>query len=76
MTTVRAREGSASSHSSNGEVLPQSIVTEKPEDVPSSRLLRQDTNIRDSEGQAAPSTETDVFGNEEGADVRYKTCEW
>jgi hypothetical protein len=76
MVTVREREASACSHSSNAEVPPQSIVTEKHQDIPNSRLLRQDTNPRDPESQAAPSTETDVFGNEEGADVRYKTCEW
>jgi hypothetical protein len=75
MATVREIEKSASSHSSSAEV-PQSIVTKKPEDIPNSHLLRQDTNTHDPESQAAPSTETDVFGNEEGADVRYKTCEW
>lgn len=76
MATIRERETSASSNSSNGEAPPQPVLSEKPDSVPNSRLLRKDANIHDPESQAVPSTENDVFGNEEGADVRYKTCKW
>ncbi|KAI4919803.1 hypothetical protein J4E90_001940 [Alternaria incomplexa] len=30
----------------------------------------------DLEGQAASAEEQDVFGNEEGAEIQYKTCKW
>jgi hypothetical protein len=76
MATVRERETSASSNSSNGEALPQPVLSEKPDGVPNSRLLRQYTDVHDPESQAVPPAVNDVFGNEEGADVRYRTCKW
>jgi hypothetical protein len=30
----------------------------------------------DLEGHVAPPEEEDVFGNEEGAKIQYKTCKW
>lgn len=30
----------------------------------------------DIEAQTRPVVEDDVFGNEEGAEVQYKTCKW
>lgn len=30
----------------------------------------------DLEGHVAPPEEEDVFGNEEGAEIQYKTCKW
>ena len=30
----------------------------------------------DIEGQVSRNAEEDVFGNEEGAEIQYKTCEW
>jgi hypothetical protein len=30
----------------------------------------------DIERQNAPAAEDDVFGNEDGAEVQYKTCTW
>jgi hypothetical protein len=33
-------------------------------------------DLADPEVQALPSVERDVFGNEEGAELHYKTCEW
>jgi hypothetical protein len=76
MATIRDREASTSSSSTNGEPVPQPPAFEKPADVPNPYLLQQNTNDSDAEGQAAPVAETDVFGNEEGAKVHYKTCKW
>ncbi|KAF2127197.1 N amino acid transport system protein [Dothidotthia symphoricarpi CBS 119687] len=39
-------------------------------------LQQQSTIAADSEGQSAAVMERDVFGNEEGAETAYKTCEW
>jgi hypothetical protein len=39
-------------------------------------LLQQTTISTDVEGQVAPVEEDDAFGNEEGAEVQYKTCKW
>jgi hypothetical protein len=76
MATIRERETSASSNSLNGEAPPQPVLSEKPDGVPNSRLLRQDTDVHDPESQVVPPAANDVFGNEEGADVRYRTCKW
>jgi len=39
-------------------------------------LLSQTTQASDPEGQTAPTAENDVFGNEEDAEIHYKTCKW
>jgi hypothetical protein len=76
MATIREREASASSSSTNSEQVPQPPVHEKLNEVPTPHPLRQNINVFDSEGQVAPAVEADVFGNEEGVDVHYKTCKW
>jgi hypothetical protein len=76
MATIREREASASSSSTNSEQVAQPPVPEKLDDVVTPHLLRQNTNVFDYEGQVAPTAEADVFGNEEGAEVHYKTCKW
>jgi hypothetical protein len=38
---------------------------------------QQTTSSTDVEGQVAPAAaEDDAFGNEEGAEIQYKTCKW
>ncbi|KAH7085031.1 transmembrane amino acid transporter protein-domain-containing protein [Paraphoma chrysanthemicola] len=54
---------------------PRPDATEKTESTEQGLLL-QTSNSSDLETQATSPAETDVFGNEEGADVQYKTCEW
>jgi hypothetical protein len=39
-------------------------------------LQRQPTNISDPEGQVTTAAENDVFGNEDNAEIHYKTCKW
>jgi hypothetical protein len=76
MATIREREASASDSSTNSEQVPQPPVHEKVNDVPTPYPLQPDTEVFDSECHVAPVVETDVFGNEEGAEVHYKTCSW
>ena len=48
-----------------------------PEEPLYEKLIQpQLTPSVDLEGQAAPAEEQDVFGNEEGAKIQYKTCKW
>ncbi|KAI4920751.1 uncharacterized protein J4E92_008395 [Alternaria infectoria] len=48
-----------------------------PEEPLDEQLIQsQSTPSTDLEGQAAPAEEQDVFGNEEGAEIQYKTCKW
>ncbi|KAH7094684.1 transmembrane amino acid transporter protein-domain-containing protein [Paraphoma chrysanthemicola] len=54
---------------------PRPGATEK-KDSTEQGLLLQTSNASDIEAQPTSPAETDVFGNEEGADVQYKTCEW
>jgi hypothetical protein len=75
MAATDVPRGSACASSSQTEQAPQPRATEKTE-ANDQGLLLQSSNSSDPEGQPAPPTESDVFGNEEGADVQYKTCEW
>ncbi|KAI4628705.1 hypothetical protein J4E83_003258 [Alternaria metachromatica] len=48
-----------------------------PEAPLDEQLIQPQLNLSaDLEGQAAPAEEQDVFGNEEGAEIQYKTCKW
>ena len=48
-----------------------------PEEPLDEQLIQpQLTPSADLEGQAAPAEEQYVFGNEEGAEIQYKTCKW
>jgi hypothetical protein len=38
--------------------------------------LQQATTTSDPEHHIAPADEGDVFGNEDQAEIQYKTCEW
>lgn len=38
--------------------------------------LHQFRTPSDIEGQVSPSVNEDAFGNEEGAEIKYKTCAW
>ena len=49
--------------------------TEKINIVGESPLNGQITPSIDVEGQDGPA-EDDAFGNEEGAEIQYKTCNW
>jgi hypothetical protein len=55
---------------------PVSPAIEKTADVDEEVLLQQVSGASDPEGQSTPACENDVFGNEEGAEVHYKTCKW
>lgn len=57
-----------------------SLVQSQPQPVVEktarTNLEPQSTNTSDPEGQVLQATENDVFGNEDGAEVHYKTCKW
>ncbi|KAI4696740.1 uncharacterized protein J4E88_000918 [Alternaria novae-zelandiae] len=55
----------------------QAVEKTTPEEPLDEQLIQpQLTPSADLEGQAAPAEEQDVFGNEEGAEIQYKTCKW
>jgi hypothetical protein len=74
MATIMEREGSASSSSTTGARArqPQAKTVEAKE----SGLEQNGTSASDPEGQVVPTTERDAFGNEDGAEIHYKTCKW
>jgi hypothetical protein len=74
--TTREREASDSTVSATSEQLPQSQATEKSAETNEESLLQKASGAIDPEGQTTPVVESDVFGNEDGAEVHYKTCEW
>lgn len=39
-------------------------------------LQQQVSSNTDPESQVASVSSNDVFGNEEGAEIQYKTCSW
>jgi hypothetical protein len=74
MATIMEKEGSASSSSTIGARVrqPQAKTVEAKE----SGLQQENTSASDPEGQVVPVAERDAFGNEEGAEIHYKTCKW
>jgi len=46
--------------------------TEQPNE-PAIELIATGSDI---EGQLSQTLNEDVFGNEEGAEIQYKTCDW
>jgi hypothetical protein len=50
--------------------------TAQAEPLEEHAILSQITPSADLEGQVTPSVEEDAFGNEEGAELQYKTCKW
>lgn len=73
-TAVRQR--AASDSASLVQSQQQQPDVEKNARTNEQSLAPQDTNTSDPEGQIAQPAENDVFGNEEGAEVHYKTCKW
>jgi hypothetical protein len=58
------------SHSATPTVEKTTVIGEHP-------LQQQpSTPSTDVEGQVALHPENDTFGNEEGAEIQYKTCKW
>jgi hypothetical protein len=39
-------------------------------------LLKRDTNASEREGSSTLVPGPDAFGNEDGAEIQYKTCKW
>lgn len=76
MATIRSEGEENSSSSIEIEQILPAPKTEKVWDVNDQNLLLQPTNTLDAEANVAGVSEEDVFGNEHGADVQYKTCEW
>lgn len=70
-----AREQTASDSASLVQSQQQPAV-EKTARTNEQGLEPQSTNSSDPEGQVVQTTENDVFGNEDGAEVHYKTCKW
>ncbi|KAF2035399.1 hypothetical protein EK21DRAFT_54041 [Setomelanomma holmii] len=77
MATAREMEASASTSLTGTEQAGQPRVTGKFTATNEQGLLSQQaSNSSYPEEQASSPAEADVFGNEEGAEVQYKTCEW
>lgn len=77
MSSLRQREESSSS-SKTSEILPvqQTGSNENPMEEHKQGQLNV-TRASDPEGQViSTAVDNDVFGNEEGAEVHYKTCKW
>ncbi|KAH3916998.1 hypothetical protein HBI56_168250 [Parastagonospora nodorum] len=74
MATMMERDGSASSASTSEARARQPHA--KTAEAKESGLLQQSTNASDPEGQVEPVAERDAFGNEDGAQIHYKTCKW
>jgi hypothetical protein len=74
MATIMERDGSASSASTTEAQAREPHV--KTTEAKESGLLQQSTNASDPEGQVEPVAERDAFGNEDGAEIHYKTCKW
>ncbi|KNG52340.1 N amino acid transport system protein [Stemphylium lycopersici] len=77
MADLRAR-GSSAGVSSTSLNQTNNRATEKATvHVVGEPSLRQRlTASSDLEGQFAPAAQDDTFGNEEGAEIQYKTCAW
>lgn len=75
MTTTQGRHGSDSIASTNLDPLTPA-ESEKTTDQ-NEQLLRPPNPVSaGTEAQTTSPAENDVFGNEEGAAIHYKTCEW
>jgi hypothetical protein len=55
---------------------PTPPAIEKTAEPNQEALLQQVSDASDPEGQSTPVVEDDVFGNEDDAEVHYKTCSW
>jgi hypothetical protein len=76
MGSAREREESASTASLDIHPALRPTAGEKTTAVNEQGLLQQATTASDPEGQISPAVEEDVFGNEDQAEIQYKTCEW
>lgn len=73
---IAVRQRAASDSASLVQSQQQQPGVEKNARANAQSLAPQDTSTSDPEGQIVPPAENDVFGNEEGAEVHYKTCKW
>ncbi|KAH7389323.1 transmembrane amino acid transporter protein-domain-containing protein [Phaeosphaeria sp. MPI-PUGE-AT-0046c] len=71
---VRQRE--ASDAASLVQTQQHQRAVEKTAETNEQGLAPQDTNTSNPESQVVQAAENDVFGNEDGAEVHYKTCKW
>ncbi|CAO2658720.1 Nn.00g064430.m01.CDS01 [Neocucurbitaria sp. VM-36] len=76
MATVKERNASATSSTSLNSTPTAPNNEEKVNVVIDQTAQLRTTASTDVEGQDIAPAEKDVFGNEEGADIHYKTCEW
>jgi len=78
MSTRADREDSnsraPSSTQSEQALQPTPII--KTAEAKEAGLETRPTNLSDPEGQVTTAPENDVFGNEDNADIHYKTCKW
>lgn len=78
MSTITESDDSTSctpSSTRSEQALRPTTVIETVE-AKEARLQREPTNISDPEGQVTTAAENDVFGNEDNAEIHYKTCKW
>jgi hypothetical protein len=78
MATVAERGRSASSaySSTQAESSNQPSTTVKTVEAKEIELLHRNTNASEPESQDTLVPDPDAFGNEDGAEIQYKTCKW
>jgi hypothetical protein len=79
MATVAKRRGSASTSSyssSQGDPTAQPPPKMQTAEAKEGDLLKRDTNASEREGSSTLVPGPDAFGNEDGAEIQYKTCKW
>ena len=59
-----------------GSASTASTRTKKRNGSPEEHELQQVNTLSDIEGRVSPPADQDAFGNEEGAEIQYKTCAW
>lgn len=75
MSAVEERNTSESPGSTYPHVT-QILKDKNASDMNGHARQRLGTTSTDPERQVVARVETDVFGNEDGAEIHYKTCEW
>ena len=76
MATVRERNASDSTSSTGRNLAPPTPGNKKDNVVKKQALQHQITASADAEALNTAPAEKEVFGDEEGAEIQYKTCKW
>ncbi|KAL5120481.1 hypothetical protein ACEQ8H_001499 [Pleosporales sp. CAS-2024a] len=76
MPAIMEREGSRSSSTTSEAIAQQLHGTAATAAAKESGLAPQNTSSSDTRDHVGPVASDDAFGNEQGAEIHYKTCAW